>query len=114
MKKFTSIENINEENINESILDVSNDIALNPMELFALYAMIDATDTTKQMQKTKHKMENSLRSHMTYILRECHDLRKYYTYDDIFKEKSKEEADKLLDVIISEIDLRNKNKKGAS
>ena len=98
--------------INESMIDQSHEVSLNPMELLALYAMIDATDTSKTMQKTKHKIEMSLRSHITYILRECHDLGNHYTYKSIFEPKSKEEADNLLDIIISEIEYRERNKKG--
>ena len=112
MKNFTS-------SVTESALDKSNEIALTPLEMFALYMMIYATDTSKEMEKTKHKLETSLKSHITYILRECKDLGKYYNYDgfnyinynEIFKDFSKEEADNLLDIIISEIHFRDKTKK---
>lgn len=112
MKNFTS-------SVTESALDKSNEITLTPLEMFALYMMIDATDTSKEMQKTKHKLETSLKSHITYILRECKDLGEYYHYDsfkpidynEIFKDLPKEDADNLLDIIISEIHFRNKTNK---
>lgn len=106
-------------NIRESALDKANEIALTPLELFALYTMINATDSSNEMKNTKHKLETTLKSHITYILRECKDLGNYFNYDsyksvnynEIFKDMSKEKADELLDIIISEIHYRNKTKK---
>ena len=83
-------------------------IKLNALELLALYTMIDATDSSDAMGETKHKIEIVLKSYMTYILRDCEDISKKYDYISIFKNKSIEEANELLDIIVSDLNVKKK------
>jgi hypothetical protein len=92
----------------ESNIKSSYNISLNLLEMLAYYVMIDVTDCVEPMKETKHKLEMSLRSHATYILRECPDIAKKYDYKTLFSEKSKDEVNELLDIIISEMRVRKK------
>lgn len=87
----------------ESIMKKSIDVSLNALELLAFYTMIDATDCTEPLKETKHKLETALRSHITKLLREHQDIAKFYDYKTIFKYKTQDEANNLLDIIFSEI-----------
>ena len=91
----------------ESMIKKSVDVSLNTIELLALYTMIDVTDCEETLKETKHKIEMVLRSHITKLLRDYNDISKYYDYKTIFEPKTKEDANNLLDIIISEI-KRNK------
>lgn len=89
----------------ESIMKKSIDVSLNALELLAFYTMIDATDCTGPLKETKHKLEIALRSHITKLLRDHKDIAYLYDYKTIFKDKTQEEANNLLDIIFSEINV---------
>lgn len=89
----------------ESVMKKSVDISLSTIELLGLYTMIDATDCAESLKETKHKIEIVLRSQITKLLRDYNDIAKYYDYKTIFKPKTQEEANNLLDIIISEINV---------
>lgn len=84
------------------------EVSLDSLEMLALHVMIDVTDCSDIMKNTKHKIETSLKSHVTHLLRKYPDIAKNYDYKTLFKEKTKEEANDLLDVIISEFRMRQK------
>lgn len=92
----------------ESMINAPHSINLTLLEMLAFYTMIDLNDCGKNMQATKRKLESALRSHVTYLLRECPDIAKKYDHKTIFNEKSNEELANLLDIIISEIEMNKR------
>ena len=92
--------------VNRDMINHAADVKLKPLEMLALYTMIDATDSSKELKATKNKIELVLKSYITYILRDCEDIAKHYDYNSLLKEKSVKEANELLDIIVSELSIR--------